>query len=519
MPNRLSSSAESHSLDDLPSRLKSSPAARASFPTSRTRLRSAAETPSCTGQKTIREHFDWVTEHDREVRPKQREFHLQLLQHFRHHIPKGSRVLEWGCSYGDLLRCLEPSRGLGIDFSEAMVRKARTSAGDSTCEFRVGDVLGSEVAEGFDHIICDYLLGYVPDIQAALEKIKRSTHPHTRLHITALNTSWKHALPVAEKLGWAMPQPASNWLSLQDITNLLELTGWEVVSRQTIQLLPFNVAWLGNLCNRVLVRLPFLRHFGATMAVTARPRIPPRLDGEITCSVVVPVIYETGDIRAALERIPRLGRRTEIIFVDCGSTEGTWAAIEKEAVAHVGPHLVRAVRHSGSEKREAICAGFAVARGDVLAILDSSSAMPADDLARSFDLIESGRADVVIGDSLVYPIPSESKRIWDIIKDHFFAIAFGYVLGQPVKDSLCGTKMLLRSDYERLLERIKPFGDFDPFGDFNLLYGSALLDLRIRDIPVRYKDRTYGETNISRFSHGKMLLKMVWFGLKNLKWV
>jgi len=286
-----------------------------------------------------------------------------------------------------------------------------------------------------------------------------------------------------------------------------------------LQLLPLNVPLLAPFCNRVLARLPIFRHFAVTVSITARPRIPPRLDGAITCSVVVPARNEAGNIRPALDRIPRLGRRTEIIFVEGNSTDDTWATIQREVAAYTGPHAVRAIKQPGKGKWDAVHAGFAIAQGDVLVIQDADLTAPPEELGKFFDAIEEGRAEFANGSRLVYPMEAKAMRFLNLLGNKFFAEALSYVLGQAVKDSLCGTKMILRSDYVRLLEAIKPFGNFDPFGDFNLLYGSALLDLRIRDIPVRYRDRTYGETNISRFSHGWMLLKMVWFGLWKLKWV
>ncbi|MBA4137610.1 MAG: glycosyl transferase [Opitutus sp.] len=471
-----------------------------------------------TARFDLRGHFDWVAAHDATAREVQRGFHAQLRAHFAHQISRGDSVLELGCGAGDLLASLRPSRGLGVDFSPVMIDKARARHGaQEGLEFRVLDVSEAEWTEKFDHIVLDYLTGYLPDIQAVLERLRAAAHPRTRLHLTSLNTIWRGPLNLATKVGAVMPQPPSAWLAHQDIVNLLELAGWEVVRLEHQQLLPVNIPLLAPLFNRAIVRLPFFRHFGITVALTARPRVAPRLDGEISCSVIVPARNESGNIRAALERIPVLGRRTEVIFVEGHSKDDTWETIQRETAAYRGPHAVRAIRQPGKGKWDAVHAGFALARGDVLVIQDADLTAPPEDLPKFHEAIASGTAEFANGSRLVYPMEDAAMRFLNFVGNKFFALSLSFVLGQPVKDSLCGTKMLLRSDYERVLRRIAPFGDFDPFGDFNLLFGSALLNLRIRDVPVRYKDRTYGETNISRFRHGALLFRMTWFGLWKLR--
>lgn len=467
----------------------------------------------------MRAHFDWVAAHDARARRMQRGFHAQLRALFRHRIPEGERVLECGCGAGDLLAALRPSRGLGVDFSPAMIARAQArQAGSPALEFRVHDIEAAPVAETFDHLVLDYLTGYVGDIQAVLQHLQASAHARTRLHLTSLNTLWLGALRLAVGTRAVMRQPPSNWLAHTDLFNLLELAGWEVVGFERVQLLPFQVPLLSALCNRILVRLPLVRHLGITLMITARPRRAPELRGAVSCSVVVPARNEAGNIAAALARIPALGRGTEIIFVEGNSRDGTWATIQRETAAYRGPHRVRAMQQPGRGKWDAVRTGLAVAEGDVLVIQDADLTAPPEDLAKFYEAVATGRAEFANGSRLVYPREQKAMRFLNLLGNKFFAVALTYVLGQPVKDSLCGTKMMLRADYERLRRRIAPFGDFDPFGDFNFLFGSALLGLRIRDIPVRYRDRTYGETNISRFRHGWVLLKMTWFGLRKLKW-
>jgi glycosyltransferase involved in cell wall biosynthesis len=300
--------------------------------------------------------------------------------------------------------------------------------------------------------------------------------------------------------------------------NLLELAGWEVIEKSTEQICPLNIPLLAPIMNRIFVRLPLFKHLGVTLMLIARPRQRTRLDSATTCSVIVPARNEAGNIRPALERIPLLGAWTEVIFVEGNSTDDTWATIEREIAAYRGPLRVRAIKQPGKGKWDAVRAGFAVATGEVLVIQDADLTAPPEDLPKFFAAICDGSAEFANGSRLVYPMEKQAMQFLNFFGNKFFALSLSYVLGQPIKDSLCGTKMLLKSDYERIMERIKPLGDFDPFGDFNLLFGASLLNLKIRDIPVRYKDRTYGQTNISRFKHGWLLIKMTAFGLVHLRW-
>lgn len=467
--------------------------------------------------KTLQEHFDWTALNDARARRVQKGFHAQLLGIHRHHIPVGSRVLEWGCGAGALLRGLEPSRGLGIDLSPEMIRRAREDNSSDTCEFQTGDLHERVVDEKFDHIVLNYLTGYLHDIQECFKNLLQAADARTRLHITSLNTPWIFPLTFAESVGAVMEQPQSNWLSRRDIENLLELSGWELIHWQTEQLFPFQWPLVSAACNRFLVRCPFLRHYGITLHLIARPKARPVLSGPVSCSVIVPARNEAGNIRPALERVPVLGEKTEIVFVEGNSTDDTWETIEREIAAYSGPHVVRAIQQPGKGKWDAVKAGFVVASGEVIVIQDADLTAPPEDLSKFFEAIGSGVAEFANGSRLVYPMEAKAMRFLNLLGNHFFAGALSFVLGQPIKDSLCGTKMMLRKDYDRLMKRIEVFGDFDPFGDFSLLFGAALIGLRIRDVPVRYKDREYGETNISRFRHGLILMKMTLFGLRCIR--
>ncbi|HBR93190.1 MAG TPA: glycosyl transferase [Opitutae bacterium] len=468
-------------------------------------------------KNNFKEHFDWVAENGGAYRRRQVGFRAQLQAYYKFHIEPGQRVLEFGCGDGELLESLRPSRGLGIDLSSKMIEAAKSRTHATQVEFIVGDLETTELEEQFDVIILDYLIGYLSDVHACIANLRRLCHARTRIHIVSLNHVWLPLMKLARGLRLTSPQPQSNWLSSTDIQNILELNGLEVVGGATEHMVPFRIPLLAPFFNSFVVRLPFFRHFGMSTTVVARPATPPLIDGEISCSVVVPARNESGNIRAALDRIPVLGKQTEVIFVEGNSVDDTWEVIQREVAAYDGPHRVQFLQQPGKGKWDAVFAGFAVAQGDVLVIQDGDLTAPPEDLPKFYEAIASGTCEFANGCRLVYPMESQAMRFLNLLGNKFFAASLSFVLGQPIKDSLCGTKMMLRSDYERLLKRIEVLGDFDPFGDFNLLFGSSMLDLRIRDVLVRYRDRTYGDTNISRFRHGWILLRMTWFGLRKIR--
>ena len=467
----------------------------------------------------LEDHFNWVAENGERTRRVQAQFHGQVRNFYLSQIPPDQKILELGSGAGDLLTALSPSQGRGYDLSPKMVSLARAKYTDQKkIEFLVGDAEQLHFRESFDYIVLNFLIGYLTDVETVFSQVVDATHPRTRIVITSLNHVWLWPLKWAQWVRVVNRQPESNWLSSNDIINLLELSGWEVVESGTMQLCPFNIPLLTPFLNRFVAKLPIFRSLGITQTIVARPRTIVALPKQMRCSVIVPARNESGNIAAALERIPTMGAGTEIIFVEGNSRDDTWETIQREVANYQGPHQVRAIKQPGKGKWDAVRAGFDIASGEVLVIQDADLTAPPEDLPKFFDAIISGSAEFANGSRLVYPMESGAMRFLNFLGNKFFATALSYVLGQPVKDSLCGTKMLLKTDYHRIRSRIVELGDFDPFGDFNLLFGAALLKLRIRDIPVRYKDRTYGETNISRFKHGWLLLRMTCFGLFKIRW-
>jgi len=450
-------------------------------------------------------------------RSKNRYYYESIERLVRFHVPSGASVLEIGCGTGDLLSALAPRRGVGLDLSPKTVELARAKYPD--LEFIAGDAEELPLEEKFDYVILSDLIGYLVDVQRAFEQLRKVCHPGTRVIITYFNYLWAPILGIGQELGLKRPQPQQNWLALGDIRNLLSLADFQTIRQGYSVLLPVRVPLLSALCNRVLANLPLLRKLDLVELIVARPAPRPVPEDSLSCSVIVPARNERGNIEKAVERTPSMGRHTELIFVEGNSSDGTAGEIERVIAARPEKD-VRLVRQGdGVGKGDAVRKGFAAARGDVLMILDADLTVPPEDLPKFFRALASGRGEFINGSRLVYPMDKQAMRFLNTLGNKFFSVAFTWLLGQPFKDTLCGTKVLYRKDYERIAAGRSYFGEFDPFGDFDLIFGAAKLDLSIVDVPIRYRERTYGTTQISRFRHGWLLLRMCLFALRRIKFV
>lgn len=444
-------------------------------------------------------------------------YHRRLEQIYRNAIPPGLRVLELGCGEGDLLAAVRPATGVGVDFSEEMVRQAR--AKHAALTFVCADALEWRTEETFDVVILSDLVQDVWDIQTVLERVRAACHPRTRVVLNLFSKLWELPLSAARAAGLATPLLEQNWITIDDMANVFRLAGFEVVRRWEEVLWPFRTPLIAPFFNRFFVRLPIFRLFALTNVFVARP-LPTdeeaRKPGVV--SVIVPARNESGNIAAIFDRVPQMGAGTELVFVEGHSTDDTWSVIEREIAAHPDWRS-QAVQQSGTGKGDAVRLGFARATGEYLMILDADLTMPPELLPRYYEALRSGVAEFVNGVRLVYPMERQAMRFLNLVANKLFGIGFSWLLGQPIRDTLCGTKALRRSDYELIARNRDYFGDFDPFGDFDLLLGAARLNLKIVDLPVRYRERTYGTTNIRRFRHGLLLLRMALFAARRLKFV
>jgi SAM-dependent methyltransferase len=424
-----------------------------------------------------------------------------------------------GCGKADLLASLHPKRGVGIDFSEKTIARARELHPE--LDLRVMDADQLDLDEDFDYVILSNLVGDLPDIQHTLEGIHQVCHSGTRIVVTFYNQIWEPALKLGEEIGVKSPHTLQNWLSQDDLENLLLLTGYDVIRSGFKFFVPLRLPLISSMVNRTLSVLPVFRRFGLVTYTIARPQPGPVApDPAPTVTVLIPCRNERGNIEAAVRRTPDMGSHTEILFVDGNSTDGTVEEI-KRVMETVGPTRDIRLLHQGDGigKGDAVRKGFAAAKGDILMILDADMTVPPEDLPKFYNALVSGKGEFVNGTRLVYPMEKQAMRFLNYLGNKFFSAAFTWILEQRFRDTLCGTKVLTRKNYEKIAAGRGYFGDFDPFGDFDLIFGAAKLNLKTLEVPIRYRERTYGDTNISRFRHGFLLLRMLPIAFRKLKWL
>ena len=445
-------------------------------------------------------------------------YHEDDLKFMRFLIPPGKRVLELGCGTGELLAALEPSYGVGVDFGAETLARAR--ARFPQLNFILGDAEDPatlQAIEGpFDYIVIADTIGMFEDIDGTLRLIYQLCTPSTRIVISYYSHLWEPVLKSAEAMGLRRKQPTVNFIATSDFLNLMDLADFEVINREQRQLLPLRLFGLGPLVNKYIAPLPGIRKLCLRSYLVGRPvKFFP--DRKLSASILIPCRNERGNIENAILRMPRFGSEQEILFVEGNSSDGTFAECERVRDAYKGVWDITVLKQDGKGKGDAVRKGFAAAKNDVLMILDADLTMPPEALPKYHAVIESGKADFVNGTRLIYPMENEAMRPLNFIANRVFAYLFSYLVNTRLTDTLCGTKVLLRKDYEVLARERSYFGNFDPFGDFDLIFGAAKQNLKIVETPIHYKARTFGETQISRFRDGWLLLKMVWFAYRKLK--
>lgn len=464
------------------------------------------------GEKIILDYFE-STAHKRDKWKKRNKFYQKTIEkQFAFIIPEGATVLELGSATGDLLNAVKPGRGIGVDFSPTMIELA--SQKYPHLEFHLANAITFQPGTAIDYIIVSDLITSLWDIQLFFRNIRSYVTPRTKIIISSYNYIWEPVLKLGEKLGLKAKQPLQNWLTMKDIENVLHLENFEIIKKERKLLFPKYIPLFNLIVNQFLANLPGVNSLDLIQFITARPVYSEPTEFSVT--IVVPARNEMGNIENAIRKTPKFGSHQEFIFIEGNSSDGTYE--EMLRVQKTYPEIdIKVMKQSGKGKGNAVREAFDKATCDILMILDADLTTPPEDMPKFYEALRNNKGEFINGCRLVYPMEKEAMRFLNFLANKFFGWFFSYLLGQRLKDTLCGTKVLFRRDYEKIIANRSYFGDFDPFGDFDLLFGAAKLNLKITEVIVHYRDREYGSTQISRFSHGWLLIQMSLFAARKIK--
>lgn len=448
------------------------------------------------GKKSrVQAFYDQLGEGREEWIARSQYYYEGLRRLLRLIIPPGQRVLDIGCGNGDQLAALEPSLGVGVDLSEAMVGLASSKHAQLEVHHQAAEQLALPAHEvrdgagGFDFVTMVNAVGELADVLAAFKRLQPLVRPDTRLVIIYYNHLWEPLVGPAARFGLKLNSPTQNWLSLPDLRDFLDLAGFEVVKTGARLPCPKYIPGVAEVLNGVVGRLPLLQRLGFVHYLVARPQMAlPKPASEYSCTVVVPCKNEEDNVPAIPPRVPRMGTFTEIIFIDDGSTDATAARV-REAAARYPDRMITLVDGPGQGKGAAVRAGLAHATGDVLMILDADMTVMPEDLPAFFEAITQNKGEFINGTRMVYPQSGQAMRTANILGNKAFAAAFSFLLEQRITDTLCGTKVVMRHDYAKILAARDYFGDIDRWGDYDWIFGAARNNLKIVELPVHYVDR------------------------------
>lgn len=463
------------------------------------------------------DYFNKLAPRLRKYRSNKKYYWNDFIKYCNFYIAPEDSVLEIGCANGDALSKVKSKNKMGIDFSEEMIVEAKKN--HPTLEFQCQDAHQLSLNQKFDVVVISNTIGLFDDVQQVLEQLKTVCHSKTRIIIGYYSHLWEPLLRFAELLGVKKKMPKQNWLSTKDIENLLELAGLESFRSTSRMLIPIKIPIISWFFNKYIGRLPIFRHLCINKYVNARlvQDVNEDTSSKYSTTVVIPARNESGNIEDAILRLPKFGKHVEILFVEGNSTDDTWEKIQEIAEKYKETHDIKICQQPGKGKGDAVRKGYSIATGDILMILDADLTVPPEDIPKFYHALASGKAEFINGSRLVYPMEKNAMRFLNMLGNKFFSKVFSWLLEQPIKDTLCGTKVMFKEDYERLAANRHFFGEFDPFGDYDLLFGAYKLNLKILDLPIRYRERTYGDTNISRFKHGLLLLRMCSFAAGKIK--
>ncbi len=467
--------------------------------------------------ENIKDFYNSIATKRKKWLKRNRYYHRTLLKYYKTIVPENSTVLELGCGTGNLVGNLAPLYGVGVDISDEMIKIAKESY--PSVEFICEDIETLSLDKKFDYIIISGTLGTVKNIQLLLRNVLLFAIPDTRIMVDFYNPLWNPVIRLGQRTGLKMPELIKNWLSVDDIENFLYVSGYQVIKRKFMLLFPKNIPLLSFILNRFIGKLPLIRRFSFNQIVIARPDMPPGKNDELTSSVVITCRDEEGNIEGLVTRIPQMGKHTEIIFVEGHSKDNTIGRI-REMIKKYPDKDIKLLKQKGIGQGDAFRYGYDEAKGDLVIWLEADLTTPPEEAQLFWETFITGRGEYINGSRFIYKMQKSAMPLFNFLGNRFFGILFTILLKQRFTDTLCGFKAISKKNYLKIRKQIDYFGDFDPFGDFELIFGAIKNNLKVADIPVHYQPREYGESKayggsfLSFARHGFLLIRMSWIAFK-----
>jgi len=354
----------------------------------------------------------------------------------------------------------------------------------------------------YDRILLTDVLENHDDVFTLLSIITDCLSDDGKLIISSINSKYSLIFKFFEYLKIKDSNKNNSYIHLKKIQNITNGLGLEYQKYYTKQLFPFKLFFIGGLINKVLEVLFFQFNLGIKTYMIFRPLN--REGKKLSKSIIIPAKNEEGNLKELVSRIPKFDN-TEIIF-SYGQSQDRTLEVMNEISNMYSNFLFKVVIQSQTGKANAVWEALEVVENEVIAILDADISVEPETLADFFQIIEKNSADFVNGTRLVYEMDKKSMRFLNKLGNRFFQFFISKIINEPLTDSLCGTKVFKKSNLDDLYRWQKIFNVKDPFGDFDMIFSAAYSGQKIVELPISYKERRYGTTQISRFKDGYKLL-------------
>ncbi len=355
-------------------------------------------------------------------------------------------------------------------------------------------------------IILTDLFEVSTDILELLSMVNKLLGKDGIIVICSINQKWNRILNLFERLNLKDGNQKRLFINSTIVLNIAKVTGLEFVTQRNKQIFPFRMLGLGSLINNILEILFFPFSFGIRIYSILNQQEKFNEEKKYSKSIIIPAKNEEKNLKPLLNQIPELEEDHEIILAIGDSEDKTYEVAKEIKEARCWPFEVKVIKQTGKGKANAVWEAVEEASKEVIIILDADISVNPETIVQFNSVIDTGKASFVNGTRLIYGMESGAMRIVNNLGNRIFQYIVSIIIGQKITDSLCGTKVFFRKDFNKIKLWKELVQMKDPFGDFDMIFTAGYFGLKILEIPVRYQARVYGVTQIKRFRDGYKLI-------------